>query len=127
IISTASTISIATTSTEARDKVIGNTIRNTAETLLMGTEEQQIDLGATLANSQEAAIVRAVALGLGIDPAVVLELGAESLAIDRAVVQARVIARGVELVLESSQVVALELELVQVEAEQERGPGVPLE
>jgi hypothetical protein len=71
------------------------------------------------------------------NPAVVLELGAESLAIDRAVAQARVIARGADLVLETAQVVALELELVQVEAEPEhglvaepeleRGPVVPLE
>jgi hypothetical protein len=39
IISIATTISTATTSTEARDKVIGNTTRNTGETLLTVTEE----------------------------------------------------------------------------------------
>ncbi len=54
----------------------------------MATEIRRIDLAATLANSQEAAIV----------PAVGLELAVELRAIDQAAVQ-RIIARGAGLVL----------------------------
>jgi hypothetical protein len=80
IITIRTTISTATSA--ARDKVIGNTTRSTGEMLLMAIEEQRIDLAATLANSQEAAIVPAVVPELAERVAlVVLESPAERVAL----------------------------------------------
>ena len=112
----------------ARDKVIGSTIRNTAEMLRMETGKQPISLADVAPVAPVVPVVR-VALVVSEDPAVsavraasvVSESPAEPAARERELVQA-------EPELERDPVVALEQVLEQVVAlELEHDPVVALE
>ena len=103
----------------AKGKVIGSITRNTEATLRTATEEQRIDLAATLANNREVAIVPAAERELAI-VRVVPELVAESLAIGQAAVQARAIVPAPVRELVIVQVAELVLAIALVAAVQAR-------